>query len=227
TSMASYYDNTFPNTIPQLFNDKGFISTAHHNYTDHYYPRNDFHPAIGFDQYKDAYAMGMIEEGEYEDSQPPWMSDLEMFEKTLDDVISDEPFFAYYLTVSGHLPYDETHETASEHYDKIIEIYEENDREIPEDESIVYHHAAHYDFDLALGYLMDTLEAEGLLDDTVIWIQSDHYAYGMNRDTISEIDTWKGTDETRLNMHNVPLSIHHSSLDGRTVSHTFSNIDVM
>jgi len=227
TSMASYYDNTFPNTIPQMFNDKGFNSIAHHNYTDHYYPRNDFHPSIGFDAYNDAYAMGMLEEGEYEGSQPPWMSDLEMFEHTLDDVISDEPFFAYYLTVSGHLPYDDTHETASEHYDRIIEIYEENDREIPEDESIIYHHAAHYDFDLALGYLMDTLEEKDLLDDTVIWIQSDHYAYGMSRDTIGEIDDWKNINETRLNIHNVPLSIHHPSLDGRTVSHTFSNIDVM
>ena len=227
TSMAAYFENKFPNTLPQLFSDKGYDTLAHHNYTDHYYPRNDFHPAIGFDQYKDAHTMDMLEPGEYEASQPPWLSDLEMFEKTLDDVLSRDQFFAYYLTVSGHLPYDETQETASIHYDRILEIYEENDREIPEDESIIYHHAAHYDFDLALGYLMEKLESQDLIDDTVVIIQSDHYAYGMNRDLIGEIDNWKNLDETRLNIHNVPFSIHHPSLEKRTVSHTFSNIDVM
>ncbi len=227
-SMEAYKDNHFPNTLPNLFGELGYNTSAHHNYDDFYYPRSEFHPnTLGFDTYKGAKDMDLVPEGWDGEEKLPWLSDLEMFENTLDDVLSDEQFFAYYLTVTGHLPYDDTHQYAEKHYDTIVEIFEENDRDLPENEELIYFHAAHYEFDLAIGYLMDKLEDEGLKDDTVIMVASDHFAYGISRDVIADYDTAKNMDETRLNVHNVPMNIYHPSLENEHIEDVMSNIDVV
>ena len=227
-SMKAYMDNHFPNTLPRMFEERDYATRAHHNYTDLYYPRSEFHPgALGFDEYVGAEDMGLIDPDEYENEQPPWPSDLDMFKKTLDDVFENDQFFAYYLSVTGHLPYDETHDIAEENYDTIVEIFEENDRELPEEEALTYFHAAHYEFDLALGYLMDRLEEEGLKDDTVIMVVSDHYPYGLDSGTIEGYETDKHMDESRLNIHNVPMSIYHPDLEQAHFEDVLSNIDLM
>ena len=226
-SMDEYKDNHFPNTLPRLFSELGYDTQAFHNYSDHYYPRNTFHPeTIGFDNYTGAENMGLWDE-DHDGPQHPWPSDLEMMENTMDDFLGQDRFFAYYLTVTGHLPYSDNHDIASEHLDTIIDIMEDHDMDTDIPEELLYYHAAHYEFDRALGYMVDRLKAEGVYEDTVIVIASDHYAYGLSDSVIEGYDTRKNLEETDLNMHKVPMMIHHPDIEGtHTVDNTISSVDM-
>ncbi len=246
-SMQTYLDNEFPETLPRRFDEAGYHTIAHHNYTDHFYPRSNFHlNTIGFDEYYSAVDLGLLDEdfvpGAPRDSEEdmvgyhPWPSDLEMFENSLDNVLDHERFFAYYLTVSGHLPYDEDHPIAIKNLPIIEEIFAEEDVRFqerletfddPVRETFLHFHAAHYELDLALGYLLETLENEGRLDDTVIMIASDHFAYGITRQNLELYDDVKDLDETALNLHNVPFLIYNPSIERTHVDTTMSSVDVM
>ncbi len=226
-SMEQYGDNHFPNTLPSMFSDEDYTTQAYHNYSDFYYPRSEFFPdTLGFDSYTDAEGMNLWDESQEGDH--PWPSDLKMMQNTMDDYIDQDQFFSYYLSVSGHLPYDESHDLAVENLDIIESIMEDNDMDTDIDEELLYFHAAHYEFDLALGYLIETLKDENIYDDTVIVIASDHFAYGLDSPTIEEYDDKKNLEETTLNMHNVPMMIHHPGIDGEnTIENTISTIDMM
>ena len=93
------------------------------------------------------------------------------------------------------------------------------------DDEIFYYLAANIELDKAIGYLLDELEDANKLDDTVIMIFGDHYAYGVDKDTIWDYDTMKD-DGSNMDIHNVPLLIHSDSplLNGM-VENYMSSID--
>ncbi len=229
-SMGSFGQNHYVNTLPIGFNEQGYDTLSFHNYSDFYYPRTQFYlETLEFDWFQDAFDMGLHElpeDGDRSEARLPWLSDKLMVENTIDDVLASEQFFAYYLGVSGHLPYDDSHEVARENLPIIEDIFEAEDRE-PVDESLMYYHAAHYEFDLALGVLLDKLEETGQADDTVIMIASDHYPYGLERGLIDEHTDAKDLSESRLHVHNVPMMIYHPSLEGEVNSNIISIIDLM
>jgi phosphoglycerol transferase MdoB-like AlkP superfamily enzyme len=228
-SMLEYMDNDFPNTFPKLFIEEDYAAMAFHNFSDHFYPRELFHPkALGYQAYYNDESLGMItpDDDDREASGHYWHSDQELFEKGLPYLLENPRFFGYFLTVTGHLPYEgDRHDYALKHIDTIETILEEKGlSEI--DESLKYYHAAQYEFDLAIGYLIDTLTNEGLLDDTIIVIFGDHYAYGLEQDVIWEYDTDKNP-ETILNIHNVPLIIYNPELETAEFDNFFSTIDLL
>jgi len=249
-TMADALDNHFPNTLPRLFKEQGYHTLAHHNYTDYFYPRGDFHlNTTGYDEYHHAIDLGLLPEDfvpgttqdtekteEIDEFDHPWPSDKEMFEAAMPNVLEHERFFAYFLTVSGHLPYDDTHPISLKNLETVEEIFETEDVRFKENfealtdnqqQAFLYFHAAHYEFDLALGYLLDKLEAEGQLDDTVIMVASDHFAYGLTQETIRNYDMDKNLEETLLNMHNVPMFMFNPSLERTHIDLTLSSVDVM
>ncbi len=229
-SMTTFGENHFVNTLPKGFNDLGYDTFSFHNYSDFYYPRTQFYlDTLEFDWFQDAFDMGLHdlpEDGDRSNARLPWLSDKLMVDNTIDDVLTSEQFFAYYLGVSGHLPYDDSQDVAAENLPIIEAIFEEEGRE-PVEQALMYYHAAHYEFDLALGVLLDKLEETGQADDTVILIASDHYPYGLERHTIDERSFDKDLEESRLNVHNVPMMIYHPSLEGEVNSNIISSIDLM
>lgn len=228
-SMERYKDNYFPNTLPRLFKHENYTTYAFHNFSDHFYPREEFHPnTLGYDRYFGPDDLNLITPPieEREARGHYWHSDLEMFQSGLPMLLEEERFFGYFLTVTGHLPYEaERHDYALMHYDTINSILEKTGRE-DIDESLKYYHAAQWEFDLAIGYLLDTLEENNRLDDTVIAIFGDHYAYGLSQDVIWDYDHNKG-EESPLNIHKVPLLIYHKDLEHKVFSETFATIDLL
>ncbi len=229
-SMHSYSQNYFPNTLPRLFAKEEYISASYHNFSDHFYPREVFHPdVLGYEEFYGPDRLDMITpEDEERDGITGhyWHSDLEMFEKGLDKIIHEDQFLAYFLTVSGHLPYEDgRHDLAKEHLPIIDAIMVDNDMtDVPD--SIRYYHAAQWELDRAVGYLLETLETEGILDDTVIMIFGDHYAYGLDQDVIWEYDNIK--DESNpLNIHNVPFIMYNPSFEPETFDQYFSSVDII
>lgn len=203
-SMEYYSENTFPYTLPRLFEQRGYETFSFHNYTDYFYPRADFHEeTLGYNQYFGAVDMGMFE------AEPTglvnrhyWQSDLEMMEFALPYFINEDSFFVNMLTVSGHLNYTDNHNIAINHEDAVTQYEIDNDITLPED--LFWYLAANIELDLAIGYLMDELEAANKLEDTVIIIFGDHYAYGIDESIIWEYDTVKEPYD-KNDLHNVPF----------------------
>ena len=116
-------------------------------------------------------------------------SDNEMFRYIMPEYIeSGKPFSLYFMTVSGHCAYSLTGNSMSlKHYDIV--------KDMDASEVIKCYHAANYDLELAMEYLIGALEDVGIADDTVIVISTDHYPYGLensaawgtDRDYLSEL----------------------------------------
>jgi lipoteichoic acid synthase len=227
-TMSTYAENLFPYTLPRLFAEAGYGTHSFHNYTDYFYPRSTFHPeTLGYDTYNDAVSLGMLDFTEdVVIANHEWQSDLELMDKTLDILeTEEEPYFAYVLTVSGHMPYALRNPMVEKNADIIEQLIIDNGLERPIDE-IVYYHAANYELDLAVGHLMDRLEADGAADDTVVMIFGDHYAYGLDNEDIVLYDETKSL-EYPLSLQRVPMMIHAPGVMPETFDQVFASIDIM
>jgi phosphoglycerol transferase MdoB-like AlkP superfamily enzyme len=227
-SMDEYIDNTFPYTLPRMFKQQGYSTFSFHNYTDYFYPRTRFHEeTLGYDAYYGSEELGMLAnppEGAIINNHP-WQSDLTLMEKAVPYFIDENKFFVNMLTVSGHFRYSGDHEIAKLHEQEILDY--EADHGIELDNEIFWYLAANIELDLAIGHLLDELVSHNKMDDTVIMIFGDHYAYGVDEDAIWEYDDIK-EDGDEMDLHNVPLILvsDHYLLD-EPIETYMSSIDVI
>ena len=227
-SMESYLDNTFPDTLPNMFGERGYSSYSYHNYIDYFYPRRAFHTqTLGYDIYKNASDFGLLEEHEGNgiifDHQ--WQKDTDLITLSTDDFIGNQPFFVNYITVSQHFQYNQSHEVASIHIQQVRDYIATTNEDIPD--VMQYYLATAIELDLAVKQLMDTLDQQGILEDTVIMIYGDHYAYGIDESTIWKYDTHK-EDQNTNDLHNVPMMIYdHEKRMANTFDHYMSSIDIL
>ncbi|QMS84771.1 LTA synthase family protein [Candidatus Xianfuyuplasma coldseepsis] len=230
-SMDAYMENTFPNTLPKLFKEQGYTTYSFHNYFDYFYPRGDFHlQTLGYDQFWGSEELG-ITTGFDPDRvivDHIWQSDYDMMKRIVPKFINDDKFFVNILTVSGHFNYAETHEIARPDYVEAVQEYLDNLEEPVEySDQILYYLAVHMEVDRAVQYLIDELENANKLDDTVIMIFGDHYAYGIDNEDIWAYDDEYKTDNDELELHNVPLMIMSNSTQMRGIKTAYaSTIDI-
>ena len=227
-SMEHYLENDFPNTLPKLFEQRGYSTFSFHNYTDYFYPRSQFHrETLGYDLYMGSEELGMLD-------NPPegaiinnhiWQSDLEMMETAVPYFIEEDYFFVNMLTVSGHFRYTDAHEIAQKHEAEVTQYEIDNGIDLPDE--VFWYLAANIELDLAIGHLLEELESHNRMDDTVIVIFGDHYAYGIDRDTIWEYDDIK-EDNDDMDIHNVPMIlVSNSYMFDEPIDNYISSIDMM
>jgi len=167
-------------------------SYAFHNYYGNYYRRRLSWPNLG---YENCYFMnqGMT----FTTTWPS--SDAEMFQQSTDHYINEDRFFAYYMTFSGHGPYN----TNNCMYRKNIEEVKlrlGDDATNYSNEALGYF-AGNIELEYSMSYLLKELEKAGKLDNTLIVITGDHYPYYLSEAAraniaghpISEFDIFKST----------------------------------
>ncbi len=205
-SMDAYMDNAFPYTLPKMFEELGYETFSFHNYTDYFYPRTEFHEeTLGYNYYFGAVDLGMFEkEPTGIVNNHEWQSDLEMMQIAIPYFIEEDQFFVNMLTVSGHLNYRDSHDVGILHEDEVRQY--EIDNDISLDDEMFWYLAANMELDLAVGHLMDELEKAGKLDDTIIVIFGDHYAYGIDDTVIWDYDDIKDNGDA-MDLHNVPFIV--------------------
>ena len=165
-SMKASRNNYLPFTYANLFKKLGYEARAYHDGTYGYYGRNLSHPNMGY-TFK-ACGNGL------KISCSKWpQSDVEMIEATAKEYINSEHYVTYYMTVSGHLAYNFMggNASSSKHKKEVADLNATT--------PIKAYIAAQMEFDQALKLLIDKLEANGTLKDTVIAITADHYPYGL------------------------------------------------
>jgi len=223
-SMEAYQANTFTQTLPRLLNDD-YRTYAYHNYTDYFYPRSAFlSETIGFDVYKDALDLELLEEEVSIGGPHLWPSDRDLFEATVDDYINDDQFFTYYLTVSGHMDYNESHPIVAKNLPTVLERLPADDPAL-NDESLLAYYAAQLELEFMVSAILTRLNDTGRIDDTALILASDHYPYGLDDESFDTLGT--SIDDAGLEIHNVPFVIYHPDLPHIHIDDVFSSVDVM
>lgn len=213
-----YKNNTYFESIFNLFNDKGYLTNSFHDYYDWYYDRSVIHKNMGSSEFYDAVRLKLRFSYNYP-AYNTWASDEELMEKYLeviDQNVGEEPFMSFITTVTSHLPYN----SSSEYGDKYMDLF-------PEEYSVELkrYMSKIKVVDNAIGVLLDGLQERGILDDTVIVLFADHYPYAIDNEKLNvALDYDLNSDN---NAERTPLIIYNSELEGQEVDSYTSYIDIL
>lgn len=192
-AYVQYADNDY-HGLPWLLKDNGY-SGAHvfHNYKGDFWNRRYAYTAQGFDSFT------ALEDFEEIDLFPMGISDKELFRQSMAHLKTyEEPFYAFYITVSSHHPY------AIPLKDREIQLY------TTDEETLfgLYMQAVNY-VDRAIESFVEELKEAGLYDNTILVIYGDHYALtNTNTQIASQVKGVLGRDYTIFDTFNVPCIIH-------------------
>ena len=159
-------------TMASRLSEQGYYGKAYHNNSYTYYDRDKTHVNLGFSDGFEGKGNGL--ESVLSEQWPE--SDLEMIQGTFPQYVDKQPFHIYYMTVSGHSLYEKNKNAmARKHWDMV-----EN---LNASEPVKTYLAAQIELDAAMEYLIEQLEKEGIAEDTVIVISTDHFPYGLDQNT--------------------------------------------
>ena len=202
--------NHLPFVLGNQLKKLNYKTNAYHNHTYTYYGRNISHPNMGYD-YK-----GL---GNGLDVKETWPeSDLEMLEKTVDDYINNEPFHAYYMTVSGHMQYSFTGNYIAWKNKKHVE-------HLPYSEQAKAYLATQIELDRALEHLLNKLEEAGVADRTLIALSADHYPYGLDDETIDELAGHNV--EKNFELYKSTFILYNKGMEPTTITKPASSLDIL
>lgn len=171
-SFASSMDNYVPYCLGNMFSSIGVSARAYHNNYATFYNRINTHTNMGYEFKAIDFGLDM------EKGHPA--SDLEMFQKTVDDYIGEKQFHAYYMTYSGHAPYNfDTNQMCIQNR----ALTEGMDASEP----VRAYYCGELELERALAYLVGRLEEAGIADRTVIVLTGDHYPYGLPDEAYEEL----------------------------------------
>ena len=207
--------NYYPFGLATVFQDKGYNTYAYHDHTYTFQSRHKYLAALGFDNY-----LGCRNGLEDRINCNQWPeSDVEMIEATFADYAnSEEPFMVYYVTVSGHGDY-------GFNYSAMARKHKDNVAGLDYSEKPLSYLAAQIELDQALELLIDKLDEEGILEDTVIALVGDHYPYYLSLDEVNEISSYEKDNVVEINRSNFIL--WNSAMDTVEVDKVGSQIDVL
>ncbi len=209
-----YRNNTYYNSLFNLFNNKGYVTTSMHDFTEGYYRRNTIHKNLGVGEYYGVQKLGIPYSAVY----GVWASDEDFMKKALDILDKKEnPQMTFLTTVSTHQPYTVSTKYGDLYYDLFANTNYHS--------TIKRYLSKVKVFDNALGILLNGLEESGKLDDTVILMYGDHYPYGISKkllNTIMDFDNYEDYEAERT-----PLLIYNKNIEKKTFSQYTSFINIL
>ena len=157
-----------PNGLGDFFSKENVPSYAFHNYYGNYYRRRLSWPNLG---YENTFFMG---DGMHFTSAWP-ASDAELMYQSVEKYINEDRFFAYYMTFSGHGPYNSSNYMYRKNIDEVKRRLGD-DAANYNDEALGYF-AGELELEYGMKYLIEELRKAGKLDKTLIVLTGDHYPY--------------------------------------------------
>ncbi len=175
--------------LGNAFSKLGYRAYGYHDWTYTYYKRNITMNTLGFSNY-----LG-IGNGLEKRIRSNWLpSDIDMMNATVPDYVGqDGNFVTYYVTVSGHSPYNGSDNIAKKYLDQI-------DSNLPSQAR--YYLASQIELDKALEALINQLKEAGELDNTVIAMVGDHYPYTLTIDEMNSIASYTKDAVVEVNRSN-------------------------
>lgn len=205
---------TISYAIGNAFGRLGYNTFSYHDWYYKYYNRNISMPTLGFNNYK------ACQNGLEKSMKCYWLpSDVDMINTTFGDYASTNPFVTYYVTVSGHAPYNFWGGNSMALKNKEVV------KDLPYSNPVKAYLAAQMELEYALKTLITKLEESGLLEDTVLVLTGDHYPYTLTEDQINEVAPYKR--EKLVSVHHSNLIIWNTNNTHKVVEKVASQIDVL
>jgi len=211
-AVYNYDKNNFSTSLANILKSKGYSTASIHANNGGYYNRTNFHEALGYDTHYDLENIKDIDHQNYN-----YYKDTSLIknDEVYNMIVRDEPFYSYLITYSAHMPYDSTNYIcAGDPYNLAVEG--------DEDLSCIRNLARETDEMLRL--LIERLDNDGLLEDTVLVLVTDHYAYSF--EDLYYMKKYKGTDNTYL-LQNVPFIIWNKDLKHEEIDTIMDTADIL
>lgn len=181
---------TISYALGNSFSKIGYNVQSYHDWTYSYYKRNVTMKTLGFNNYTGC------GNGLEEKMNCSWLPyDTDMIDVTVDDYLTkDGNFVTYYVTVSGHSPYNSGDRIAKKYYDYV--------KDLDYSKEVKYYLAAQMELDSMLEELLTKLEETNHLDDTVIALVGDHYPYTLSTSEVNEVSSYTKDSIVEINHSN-------------------------
>ncbi len=178
TVSVSYFDRNYV-TNQKLLKEKGYYVFSMHGNNCSYWNRNSFHKSLGYDNF-----YCYTKDYDIDETLGLGLTDKSFFRQSISIIkgISEEhdKFFGNLIMLTNHTPFTDKgnpisdYEVTYKYTDPVT--HEEKVAPYMEGTKLGYYFkSAHY-ADEAIGELIDGLDKEGLLDNTVVVIYGDHDA---------------------------------------------------
>ena len=142
-------------------------------------------------------------------------SSLVKNDETYNLIVREEPFFSFIISYSAHVPYDDTNDRC---INNPYNLNVEGNKELS-----CIRNLAH-ETDEMLRILIERLKKDNLLDNTVLVLATDHYAYGYDDQT--SIKKYKNTNNDYL-LQKVPLVIWSPNLKHNNIDTLMDTADIL
>ena len=205
-----------PNGLGDFFEAENVPTYSFHNYYGFYYRRSLSYPNLG---YENNYFMG---NGMRFTSAWP-ASDAELMVQSVEKYIEEDRFFTYYMTFSGHGPYNSSNYMYRKN---VAEVKNRlgDDAEKYNDEAIGYL-AGELELEYGMKYLLEELEKAGKLDKTLIVLTGDHYPYYLSENGRNSLTGLKMDEK---DIYKSSCIMYTEGLEEPIVSNTYCcNVDII
>lgn len=209
-SFRQSRNNALPFALGNQLKSRGYVTKAYHNHTYTYYDRDLTHPNMGYD-YK-----GVGNGLEISETWPE--SDLEMMAVTVPEYIDAQRFHAYYMTVSGHMYYSFNDNFIASKNRQAVD-------NLPFSDQAKAYLATQVELDLAMANLLSQLEEAGKLENTLIAISADHYPYGLDHETIEELDG--GAVDKHFELYRNAFILYSPGMTPEIIDKPASSLDIL
>jgi len=212
-AIYNFDKNDYQYSLPNLFKEKGYTVNSIHANSGNYYNRSNLHLAFGYEKH---YALLDDKNKKLESSKYFKDTTLATDDYTYNIIApNSDKFMTLVTTYTPHVPYDDTNDNCSNNpYNLNIK----NDKELSCYRNLVKTN------DEFLRLLLNRLEKDKKLDDTVIVLFTDHYTYGYdNQDYVKK---QKKTTDTNL-LQNVPFIIWSKDIKHQDIDTLMDTADIL
>lgn len=198
----AYVNNYYPYSIANLFKNNNYIVNSFHRSNGFIYNRENMHISLGYEKYYNYSEMGI--------SADNLDLDTYIIRDGYKYIVNEEKFMSFIITYSPHSPYTYDKIECQTNLEEIKKIYPEETNE-----EILCAYSSARETDNMFKLLLEKLEQENLLKDTVIVAFSDH----PNRILINEYET-----ET---LNKTSFFIYESSMNSNQIYDITSTINIL
>lgn len=205
-AIYNYSNNNFDYSLPSLFKKEGYAVNSIHMNNGEFYNRKNFHIGLGFDKHYALSDMNFKSDFEYD-------SNIALDDNSYNLIVSDDKFMTLITTYSPHIPYQNNYMC-----DKLIS--EANWLIEKDNDELTCLKLLANETDNFIKILLERLEKDNYLDNTIIVIYTDHYSYGY-----SKIYDVKNTNDKNL-IQKTPLVIWEKGIEHQNIKTLIDTADI-
>lgn len=211
-AIYNYDKNSYPYSLANMLKNNNYSAVSVHTNVGNFYNRTNLHRALGYDKHYGLSDMKDIDHTNYNYYND---SSLVKNDEVYNLIVREEPFLSFVISYSAHIPYDESNDRC------ITNPYGLN---VDGNKELSCIRNLAKETDEMLRILIEKLKADNKLDDTILVLATDHYAYGYSdQDYIKQ---YKNVNNSNL-LQKVPLVIWSNKVSHKDIDTLMDTADIL